>query len=92
MRRSLVSMLVLAASLACATTARADDQAELDKGRNAYLGRQYDVADQRFREMLDPKNGTIHDPVLLNQANMYWDAVMLALNKKDDSSKIFEQL
>lgn len=92
MRRPLASMLVLAAALAFAGSARADDQAELDKGKNAYLGRQYDVADKRFREMLDPQNGTIHDPVLVNQAYMYWGAVMVALNKKDDASKIFEQL
>ncbi|MGH7285864.1 MAG: hypothetical protein ACRELY_30465 [Polyangiaceae bacterium] len=92
MRRSFISMIVLVAAMACATSARADDQAELDKGRNAYLGRQYDVADQRFREMLDPQNGTIHDPVLVNQAYMYWGAVMVALDKKDKAGKIFEQL
>ncbi|MEO8876431.1 MAG: hypothetical protein ABI461_12650, partial [Polyangiaceae bacterium] len=92
MRRSVLSAFVLAAALTLAGAARADDQAELDKGRNAYLGRQYEEADRRFREMLDPQHGTIHDPLLITQAYMYWGAVMVALGKNKDASGIFEQL
>lgn len=92
MRASVLSAFVLAAALTLTGVARADDQAELDKGRNAYLGRQYDEADRRFRDMLDPQHGTIHDPLLVNQAYMYWGAVMVALSKNKDASGIFEQL
>jgi hypothetical protein len=92
MRRSILTALILAAAISFAGVARADDQAELDKGRNAYLGRQYDEADRRFREMLDPKTGTLHDPLLVNQAFMYWGAVMVALGRNKDATTIFEQL
>ncbi|MEO7112959.1 MAG: hypothetical protein ABI183_21150 [Polyangiaceae bacterium] len=92
MRRSFLTALMLAAALSLSGIAHADDQGELDKGRNAYLGRQYEEADKRFREMLDPKTGTIHDPLLINQAFMYWGAVMVALGRKKDASALFEQL
>lgn len=92
MRRSFMCTLIFAAALSLSGIAHADDQAELDKGRNAYLGRQYDEADRRFRDMLDPKTGTIHDPLLVNQAYMYWGAVMVALGRKKDASSLFETL
>ena len=92
MRRPLAIALIFAAAISFAGIARADDQAELDKGRNAYLGRQYDEADRRFRDMLDPKTGTLHDPLLVNQAYMYWGAVMVALGRTKDASGLFGQL
>lgn len=89
MRRPLAA-LALVVVFAFSASARADDQAELDKGRNAYRGRAYVEAEKRFREMLDPQTGTIHDPNIMTQAYMYWGATELALNKKGDAEHIFE--
>ena len=78
--------------VAVAPRARADEQSDLDKGRNVYLARQYDEADARFRTMLDAKTGTLHDPALIAQAQMYWGAVMIAKGRSEDASALFEKL
>lgn len=78
--------------LAAAPSVRADEQSDLDKGRNVYLARQYDEADARFRTMLDAKTGTLHDPALIAQAQMYWGAVMIAKGRSQDASALFEKL
>lgn len=69
-----------------------NEQADLDKGRNAYLARQYDEADARFKTMLDPRANTFKDPVLRSQALMLWGAVKVALKKPQEASKLFEDL
>lgn len=79
-------------TLAIAPSVRADEQSDLDKGRNVYLARQYDEADARFRTMLDPRTGTLHDPALIAQAQMYWGAVMIAKGRPQDASALFEKL
>ncbi len=84
--------MVCALCLATGTLARADEQSELDKGRNAYLARQYDEADARFRTMLDPKSGTLHDSALVSQAYMYWGAVKIAKKRPAEADALFEQL
>ena len=86
------AVLIALAVTFASTAARADEQADLDKGRNAYLARQYDEADARFRAMLDAKTGTVHDPALVTQAYMYWGAVMIAKGRPEEASKLFEQL
>ena len=78
--------------VATAPCVRADEQSDLDKGRNVYFARQYDEADARFRTMLDAKTGTLHDPVLITQAQMYWGAVMIAKGRPQDASALFEKL
>jgi hypothetical protein len=85
----------LAAMLACVLWtghAAASEQLDLERGRNAYLARQYTEADARFAQMLDPKGGSIKDPALLSQARMYWGAVKIALKRRDDAVRIFEEL
>ncbi len=89
--RMVVASLFLAVAT-CAPPAHADEQTELDRGRNAYVARQFDEADSRFRAMLDPKSGTLHDAVYINQAYMYWGAVMVAKKRQDEAQRIFEQL
>jgi tetratricopeptide (TPR) repeat protein len=91
MRSWLLSALI-AACLAFSAPAHADEQSELDKGRNAYRTRQYDEADARFRAMLDPKIGTLHDPALVAQAYMIWGAVMMAKGRPKEAGELFEQL
>ena len=74
------------------TAAHADEQGDLDKARAAYLARRYDEAERRFRTMLDPVNGTLHDPTLLSRARMYWGAVALAKSSAVQATAIFEKL
>ncbi|HWL85618.1 MAG TPA: hypothetical protein VNO21_07440 [Polyangiaceae bacterium] len=90
--RSLFAAFAFAVCLTTGTLARADEQSELEKGRNAYLARQYDEADGRFRTMLDPKTGTVHDPSLVSQAYMYWGAVKIAKKSATEAGALFEQL
>jgi hypothetical protein len=85
-------LLVVAALGSLGGVARADEQGDLDKARAAYLARRYDEAERRFRTMLDPVNGTIHDPTLLSRARMYWGAVALAKNSAVQATAIFEKL
>lgn len=72
--------------------AHASEQTDMEKARAAYIAHQYDDADARFRAMLDPQRGTVHDPVLVTQARMYWGAVKLAQKKQDEAIQIFEKL
>jgi hypothetical protein len=96
--RLLLSLVLLGASLARPTPALAapaaadaiDEQAEFEKGRNAYRAQKYEEADTRFLRMLDPEHGTLHDRVLIKQARMYWAATRLALHHEDDASGQFE--
>jgi hypothetical protein len=69
-----------------------DEQAEVEKGRNAYRAQKYDEADARFIQMLDPEHGTLHDKVLIRQARMYWAATRLAEHHEDDAAEIFETI
>jgi tetratricopeptide (TPR) repeat protein len=71
----------------------ADEQTDLEKGRNAYLARQYDEADARFRAMLDPAAGTaVRDRSVLAQARMLWGAVLFAKGKREHAEALFERL
>ncbi|MBP9112437.1 MAG: hypothetical protein KBF88_06485 [Polyangiaceae bacterium] len=90
--RGTLAVRFAAVLLASSLTAFATEQADLDRGKNAYLARQYDEADARFRAMLDPKTGTLHEAVYIEQAYMLWGAVMVAKKKPSDANKIFEQL
>ena len=67
-----------------------DEQTELEKGRNAYRAQKYDEADARFLRMLDPKNGILHDRVLIKQARMYWAATLIAEHHDEDATNLFE--
>ena len=69
-----------------------DEQAEFEKGRNAYRAQKYDEADARFIQMLDPEHGTLHDKVLVRQARMYWAATRLAQHHDEDATGIFETI
>ena len=90
--RPILAAAVVAACLATGAAVRADEQSELDKGRNAYLARQYDEADARFRALLAPNTGTLHDSALITQAYMYWGAVKIARGRPAEAGALFEQL
>ncbi len=69
-----------------------DEQAEFEKGRNAYRAQKYDEADARFLRMLDPQHGTLHDKVLIKQARMYWAATLLAEHQDEYAKSLFETI
>ncbi len=97
MARRLLPLAALAVVLVTAGVARAqgqavDEQSEFEKGRNAYIAHQLNEADDRFQKMLDPKAGTLHDRILVNQARMYWGAVKIAKGQPDKASTLFEDL
>jgi len=69
-----------------------DEQAEFEKGRNAYRAQKYEEADARFLRMLDPEHGSLHDKVLIKQARMYWAATRVALHQDEDARGQFEIL
>ena len=91
-KRPLVALAVIVALAFVGERAHANDQSDLDKGRAAYLGRQYDEAETRFRGILDPKSRQPHDPAFITQARMYLGAVKVAEHKKDEASALFEKL
>lgn len=84
---SVVAFLVLSG-----TAAFADERADFEKGRNAFLAKDYLEADARFAAMLDPTNGSLHSKEAITQAQMYWGAVKLSLGKKGDASALFEKV
>jgi hypothetical protein len=88
--RSLAVAVFLGALLA-APLAAADEQAELEKARAAYLAKNYDEAAKRFGALVDPKTG-IKDATLLSQARMYWGAVLIARGDKPAALEVFERL
>ncbi|MFO0672174.1 MAG: hypothetical protein U0235_21535 [Polyangiaceae bacterium] len=90
--RALVSVMSMLVVLGGTSVAHADPETDIEKGRNAYLARQYDEADSRFRAMLDPKAGSVKDPVLVSQALMLWGAVKVAQKKPTEASRLFEDL
>lgn len=90
-----LSIRVIALFLLAATGvahADVDEQSELDKARNAYLAHQYDEADNRLRMLLDAKSPVLHDRVLVNQAHMYWGAVLIAKKRPAEANEQFEEL
>jgi hypothetical protein len=88
--------MLMAALLACVMTwaphAAADEKSDFEKGRIAYVKKDFVEANARFEAMLDPKNGTVHSPELIVEAEMCWGAVKLAMKEKDGASNLFERV
>lgn len=87
----------LAAALAAAVllftqAAWGDASSELDKGRNAYLAKQYDEARARIEAMLEPGAGAPVEPALIAEARMYLGAVYIAQKQPEKAAAIFERL
>jgi tetratricopeptide (TPR) repeat protein len=87
---AVVALLLL--TVAVDARAQSSEQAEVEKGRNAYRAQQFDEADARFRQMLDPKTGTVHDAVLVSEARMYWGASLVQLKKPAEADDVFHAL
>jgi tetratricopeptide (TPR) repeat protein len=92
------SLWTLAVALAIALTAGAasaqtiDEQKDFEKGRYAYRTKDFVDADLKFRKMLDPSTGTLHDKVLVNQARMYWGAALIAIGHKPEALEQFDKI
>jgi hypothetical protein len=90
--RLIASVALAFLVLLAAPLARADDEVDFDKARAAYASKHYDDANDRFRAMLDPQKGTLHDPALIPEARMYWAATLFALGNKTAAAALIEQL
>jgi tetratricopeptide (TPR) repeat protein len=85
-------LLALVACLAWAPPCAADEKSDFEKGRIAYVKKDYVEANARFQAMLDPKTGTVRSPELLVEADMCWGAVKLAMNDNDAAASLFEKV
>ena len=91
MRKGLSAIALFAALFFAAPLAHADARAELEKGRAAYLARNWAEAEERLRPLVDPKTGVKERP-LLSQARMILGAALLAQGKKEEATIVFEKL
>jgi tetratricopeptide (TPR) repeat protein len=88
--RRLLAWGALVACLAFAGSAFAQ-QAELDKGRAAYIAHRYEDAERIFAQMF--ANGAPPQaPGVVAEGRMYWGATLVALGRKDDAERIFHDL
>jgi hypothetical protein len=93
MRRwALAVPVVMALALGRPTVALADALSDLEKAHSAYVAHKYDEAETRLRALLDAKTGPLKDADNVADARMYLGAVLVAESKKDDASRVFEQL
>jgi tetratricopeptide (TPR) repeat protein len=93
--RSLWTLLVALAILTIARTGSAqtiDEQKDFEKGRYAYRTKNFDDAEHKFKAMLDPVTGTLHDKVLVTQARMYWGAALIATGHKPEALEQFGKI
>jgi len=90
--RSLCAAVAASAVFLVSAPSRADERSDLDKGRAAYLAKNYDDADKRFRAMLDPQGGTLHDPGYVAEARMFWGATLMAQGKDAEATAVFKAL
>ena len=92
MSKTFVALAFAALCLSAGSVAHADEVSDFEKGRAAYAAKNFDDADRRFREMLDSRTGSLHDPTLINEARMYWGASLYAKQQTKDASAVFEKL
>jgi len=69
-----------------------EEQRDFEKGRYAYRTKDFADAESRFRKLLDPASGTLHDKVLVNQARMYWGAALIATGHKEEALQQFDKI
>lgn len=89
--RALTTTLGAAAWFCLATPADADVQSELEKGRAAYVAKNFAEAEPHFRRVLDPQE-TGRDAGQTSLARMYLGAIAVGERRRDDATKLFEVL
>ncbi len=85
-----LAVLSLAALLSVSRPVRADVQTELEKGRAAYIAKNYAEAESHLRKVIDGAKSA--DPRLLSLARMYLGAVRLAERQREEATQLFEKL
>jgi hypothetical protein len=91
-RRSLVAAALAAILLAATRSGQADALSDLEKAHSAYVAHKYDDAETRLRALLDAKSGGLTDDDNVADARMYLGAVLVAEKRRDEASRVFEQL
>lgn len=89
-----VGRLVLGVLLLRAIPAWAvpNDDAEIEKARNAFVAREYDEAERRLRALAQRDSRAWADRAALSNVRMLLAATLYAKNAKDEAEQIFEQL
>lgn len=90
-RFSVLAALAVGAALCVAVPARADVQSDIDKGRAAYVAKNYAEAEPHFRRALDPAE-TSRDPSQTSLSRMFLGAIAVAQGRRDEAGKLFETL
>jgi hypothetical protein len=68
------------------------EQTEFEKGRVAFVAKNYSRAAEHFAVLLDPSRSSKLDPVLLSQSRMYFGASELFLGREAAARETFEAL
>ncbi len=84
-----LQVLMLLVVLSLSGVARADD---LEKGKNAYIAKDFTEAEARFRAMLDPTTGTLKSPELIDEARMFLGATLFALKRSEDADSAWAKI
>ncbi|MCU0691576.1 MAG: hypothetical protein MUF54_09255 [Polyangiaceae bacterium] len=91
--RARLAFLAVSVSLLGSRAALADDYAEFEKARNPYSAGRYDVAAERFAELLDPgADNALRDPNLIERARTYRAASLIALGSLNDADAEIERV
>ena len=90
-RRVAFGWAIGCALLAAPRVVWADVQAELDKGRAAYVAKNLGEAEQHFRKVLDPQE-TGRDSAQTSLARMYLGAIAVAQRNREAAAGLFETL
>jgi hypothetical protein len=85
--------LILVAALLClAPSARADEASDFEKARIAYVKKDYVESAARFEAMLDPQTGTLKTKELVHEATFCFGAVRFAQGKMDDAHALWKKV
>jgi len=87
-----VLLVLLAVSLAAAP-ARADDAAELERGKSSYDAGRYAEGVERFRELLKPASpNALREPTAIERARAYYAACLIALGRTEEADAEIEKI
>ena len=87
--RSTLRISAFVLVLLSSTAAYADD---FEKGKNAYIAKDFTEADARFRAMLDPNTGSLKSPELIDEARMFLGASLFALKRGDEADVVWAKI
>ena len=91
--RSVSVLLVLFAASLAAAPARADDAAELERGKSSYDAGRYAEGVERFRELLNPAStNALRDPTAVERARAYYAACLIALGRAEEADAEIEKI